>query len=74
MTRDETLRAFTLDAAYASFEEQSRGSLAPGKLADFIVIDRDVMTCEPREILYTKVLRTVVGGETVFATSAKQGS
>jgi len=74
MTRDETLRAFTLDAAYASFEEQSRGSLAPGKLADFIVVDRDVMTCEPREILGTKVLRTVVGGETVFATSAKQGS
>jgi predicted amidohydrolase YtcJ len=69
MTREEALRAFTLDAAYAAFEEQQRGSLAPGKSADFIVIDRDVMTCEPREILDTKVLRTVIAGQTVFAAN-----
>ncbi len=66
MTREEALRSFTIDAAYAAFEEDLKGSLAPGKYADFIVIDRDVMTCEPKEILGTKVLRTVIAGETVY--------
>ena len=66
MTRTEALRSFTLDAAYAAFEEDLKGSLEPGKLADFIVIDRDVMTCPPRDIADTRVLRTVIGGETVF--------
>lgn len=68
MTREEALRAFTLGAAYAAFEEKEKGSLEPGKLADFIVIDRDIMTCEPLDILATKVLRTVIGGETVYAS------
>ncbi|MFH1746941.1 MAG: amidohydrolase [Planctomycetota bacterium] len=66
MTRQEALRSFTLDAAYAAFEEELKGSLEPGKLADFIVIDRDVMTCEPREIIETQVLKTIVGGEVVY--------
>jgi len=48
------------------FMESRVGSIEPGKLADFIVIDRDVMTCEAAEIIGTRVLRTVVGGETVF--------
>lgn len=67
LTREEALRAFTLDAAYAAFEEGQKGSLEPGKLADFIVIDRDVMTCEPREIVETRVLQTVIGGEAVYS-------
>ena len=66
MTREEVLRSFTLDAAYAAFEEHLKGSLEPGKLADFILIDRDVMTCPPREIANTRVLRTVIGGEPVL--------
>jgi len=66
MTREETLRSMTLDAAYSVFMEDRVGSIKPGKLADFIVIDRDVMTCEAAEIIGTRVLRTVVGGETVF--------
>jgi predicted amidohydrolase YtcJ len=66
MTREEALRAFTLDAARAAFEEELKGSLTAGKLADFVVIDRDVMTCEPREILQTRVLMTVIGGEAVY--------
>lgn len=66
MTRAETLRSMTLDAAYSVFMEDRVGSIEPGKLADFIVIDRDVMTCEPADILGTRVLRTVVGGETVY--------
>lgn len=66
MTREEALRAFTIDAAYAAFEENDKGSLAPGKLADFIVIDRDVMSCSEAEIRGTRVVRTVIGGQTVF--------
>jgi predicted amidohydrolase YtcJ len=66
MTRTEALRSFTLDAAYAAFQEDSKGSLEPGKLADFIVIDDDVMTCAPCEIPGTRVLRTVIGGEVVY--------
>jgi predicted amidohydrolase YtcJ len=67
MTREEALRAFTLGAAYAAFEEQHRGSLTLGKLADFIVPDRDVMVCDPAQILETRVLQTVIGGRIVFA-------
>jgi predicted amidohydrolase YtcJ len=66
LTREQALHLFTLGAAYASFEEDRKGSLETGKLADFIVIDRDVMTCDEREIPETKVLRTVIGGETVY--------
>lgn len=66
LTRTEALRAFTLDAAYAAFEENEKGSLTVGKLADFIVIDRDVLTCDVRAILETRVLQTVIGGEAVF--------
>jgi predicted amidohydrolase YtcJ len=72
MTREEVLRSFTLDAAFAAFEEDSKGALAPGKLADFIVIDRDVMTCAPREILETRVLQTVIGGAVVYHDSKPQ--
>jgi len=67
MTRGEALKSMTLWAAYGAFEEHDKGSLEPGKLADFIVIDRDVMTCEPGDIPQTRVLRTVIGAETVYA-------
>ncbi len=66
LTREEALRAFTTDAAYAAFEEGQKGSLSPGRLADFVVIDRDVMTCDAAQIPGARVLRTVIGGETVF--------
>lgn len=72
MTREEALRAFTLGAAFASFEERDKGSLAPGKLADFIVIDRDIMTCPAPEILGARVLRTVIAGETVYTAPKEQ--
>jgi predicted amidohydrolase YtcJ len=52
----------TLDAAYASFSENEVGSLVPGKRADFVVLDRDIMTIDAQEILETKVLATVVDG------------
>ena len=71
MTRTEALRSFTLDAAYAAFQETRKGSLEPGKLADFIVIDRDIMTCPPLDIPKTRVLQTVVGGELVYQTESE---
>ncbi|MEZ6165225.1 MAG: amidohydrolase [Phycisphaerales bacterium] len=69
MTRLETLKSFTIWAAYAAFEETEKGTLEIGKLADFIVIDRDIMTCAPADIPATKVLMTVIGGETVFVAA-----
>jgi len=67
MSREEALRSFTLDAAYAAFDEDRLGSLEPGKQADFVVLSRDIMTCPAPDILRADVLRTVIGGETVFA-------
>jgi len=66
MTRDETLRAFTIDAAYAGFMEADIGSLEPGKLADFIVLDRDIMEVPVEDIPQTRVLQTWLGGQLVF--------
>ncbi|HXZ80815.1 MAG TPA: amidohydrolase [Terriglobales bacterium] len=64
---DEAIAAYTVGAAYAEFAEQDKGFLAPGKLADFVVLDRDITKIAPAEILGTKVLRTVIGGKTVYA-------
>jgi len=66
MTREEALKSLTIWGAHASFEEEIKGSITPGKLADLVVLDRDLMT-EPEERLFDiKVLMTVVGGEVVF--------
>lgn len=66
MSRAQALRSYTLDAAYAAFEEQEKGSLEVGKLADVTVLSKDILTIEPREILDTEVLYTVIGGEVVY--------
>ncbi|MFI5112912.1 MAG: amidohydrolase [Terriglobales bacterium] len=63
---DQAIAAYTTGAAYAEFAESKKGRLAPGFLADFIVLDRDITKVAPAEILQTKVLRTVVGGKTVY--------
>lgn len=62
----EAVRAYTADAAYAAFEEKEKGSLAPGKLADFVVLDRDVLAVPPTDIDKVLVDETVVGGRAVF--------
>jgi predicted amidohydrolase YtcJ len=66
MTRDEALRSYTIWAAYAEFAETLKGTIEPGKLADFIVIDRDYLTVPAEDIWKIRVLKTVIGGETVF--------
>jgi len=67
MTRLQALRALTLDAAYAAFDERERGSLEPGKRADFTVLSADILRIPEPEILKTRCLMTIVGGEVVYA-------
>lgn len=66
MTRQQALRSYTLDAAYGAFEENIKGSIEVGKLADFTVFDKDIMTIPEEEILTTKVVKTIFGGKVVF--------
>ncbi len=66
LTIDEAVADYTWGSAYAEFEEKDKGLLARGYLADFVVLDRDITRVSPAEILGTKVLRTVVGGRTVY--------
>jgi predicted amidohydrolase YtcJ len=65
-TREEALRSMTLWPAYAAFMENETGSLTPGKYADFVVLDQDIMTVAPERILDTKVVMTVLGGRVVY--------
>ena len=65
----EALYAYTQGSAFAEFRELRKGRLEPGFLADFVVLDRDLTTATPRQILNTQVLRTIVGGKTVFLAS-----
>jgi predicted amidohydrolase YtcJ len=66
ISRAEALKAYTLNGAYAAFEESSKGSLAPGKLADIAVLSKDIMTIPEQEILTTEVLYTIVGGKVAY--------
>jgi predicted amidohydrolase YtcJ len=65
MTRTEALKSYTIDAAYAAFEEQIKGSLTPGKLADIVVLSQDILTVPDDRIPEIAVLYTIVGGEIV---------
>ena len=72
VTREEALRMFTIDAAYGAFEEDLKGSLEVGKLADMVVLSRDIMTIAAPEILETAVLTTILGGRIVYEATASQ--
>ena len=67
MTRWQALCSYTLAAAYAGFEEQAKGSLEPGKLADIAVLSRDILTVPEEEIPATEVLLTILGGRIAFS-------
>ena len=66
LSREEMLKSFTWNAAYAAHAEKDLGSLEVGKLADMVLLDKDVMTVEPKEILSTRPLITIIGGEVVY--------
>ncbi len=67
VTRDEALKMLTLNAAYAAFEENDKGTIEPGKLADLTVLSADIMKIAEPEILKTRSIMTVIGGEIVFS-------
>lgn len=71
LTRLEALRSYTALAAYAAFEEEIKGTLAPGKLADVVVLSRDVLACPEDEIRDADVDYTIVGGRVAYESSAK---
>ncbi|MDB4907671.1 MAG: Amidohydrolase 3 [Gemmatimonadetes bacterium] len=66
MTREEALKSMTIWPAFAAFQEQAMGSLRAGKYADFVILDRDIMTVADKDILGTKILATYVGGKAVY--------
>lgn len=66
ITAMEAVRAYTLGAAYASGEEMIKGTLTPGKLADMVVLSRDITACPAEEILSTRVEVTILGGQIVY--------
>jgi predicted amidohydrolase YtcJ len=66
LTREEALRGMTIWAAKSNFEEKEKGSLEPGKLADFIILDQDIMKSTDAELLQITVLKTFSGGEKVY--------
>jgi predicted amidohydrolase YtcJ len=66
LTREEAIRGMTIWAARSNFEEKEKGSLEPGKLADFIILDRDLMKAPEQELLQAQVIRTFLNGEKVY--------
>ncbi len=66
ITVEEALKAYTIDAAYSSFDEKIKGSLEKGRLADLVVLDQNIFTVAPEAIKDVKVILTMVGGKTVF--------
>ena len=66
LTVDQAIAAYTTGSAFAEFEEKEKGKLVTGMLADFVVLDRDITASAAAKVLETKVLRTVMGGKTVY--------
>ena len=67
MTRDQALASYTVNPAFAAFEEEEKGTLGPGKLADITILSRDIMTIPEEEIPQVEVLYTIIDGEVVYA-------
>ena len=72
LTREQALRLYTINNAYLTFEEAHKGSLEPGKLADFAVLDRDILTCPVDQVKDIQVEATYLGGARVYARPAKR--
>ncbi len=67
MTREQALKSYTLDAAYGAFEEKMKGSIEPGKLADFTVFSQDLLLVPDSSLLRTEVTMTILGGKRIFS-------
>ena len=72
MSRTEALKSYTWNNAYAAFEEGVKGSLAPGKLADIVVLSKDIMTIPEEEIPTARVVMTIVGGKVVYRAEERR--
>jgi predicted amidohydrolase YtcJ len=72
MSRMEALQSYTINGAYAAFEEDIKGSLTPGKLADVTILSKDIMTIPEDEILTTEVVYTIVGGKVMYSRDSNQ--
>ena len=72
MTREQALKSYTIDNAYAAFEDDIKGSLTPGKLADITVLSKDIMTIPIDEIPSTEVVYTIVGGEVRYRAGGSE--
>ena len=71
---EEALRAYTIDGAYASFDEKLKGSIERGKLADIVILDRDVTTIAPETIRDARVKFTIVGGKVVYESNGQKSN
>jgi hypothetical protein len=71
LTIEEAIASYTLGSAYAEFQEHEKGSIVPGKLADFVLLSEDVLQLPPSELRRVRVLRTWVGGTEVYAAAAR---
>ena len=67
LTPGQALRSFTVEGAFAAFEEDRKGRLEPGMMADFVVLSDDILRGDPSRILKTRVKMTVVGGDVVYS-------
>jgi predicted amidohydrolase YtcJ len=66
LTVAESVEAYTMGSAYAEFQDHKKGSISVGKLADMVILSDDIFTIDPVKIRDVKVLRTIVGGRTVY--------
>jgi predicted amidohydrolase YtcJ len=72
LTREQAIRLYTINNAFLTFDEARKGSLEPGKLADFIILDRDILTCPVGEVKDIQVQATYLGGARIYARPAQR--
>ena len=66
LTREQALRSYTINNAFAAFEEDLKGSITPGKLADITVLSKDIMTVPEDEIVEAEIVYTIIGGKVLY--------
>jgi len=66
ITVEEAVRAYTMGSAYAEFQEHEKGTIAPGKLADLVILSRDIFKIDPKEIEKVTVVMTIMDGRVVY--------